>query len=154
MDLYLAIASCLTDQSLDLVSTQAFCQGRKAYRLLDQKFLGNKDAREAKTMIEITDVTQLESEELVTYLDRFEILKSRLDEFGTIAKSNFYTILCIRGLHNKYATFKNIISTGKTPDWETFKEMLESHSAMMSLDKKKTNNTMYISEKDSPNKVG
>ena len=58
MDLYLAIAGCLSEQSLDLISTQAFGQGRKAYRLLDQKYLGNTDAREAKTMIEITNVTQ------------------------------------------------------------------------------------------------
>ena len=154
MDLYLAIASCLSEQALDLISTQAFGQGKKAYKLLEQKYLGNADAREAKTMIEITNVTQLDSEDMVSFLDRFEVLKSRLDEFGTINKCSFYTILCIKGLHPKYNTFKNIICTGKTPMWDIFKENLESYSAMMSLEKEKTKNTMYISAKDSPNKVG
>ena len=91
MDLYLAIASCLTDQSLDLVSTQAFGLGKKAYMLLDQRFLGNADAREAKTMIDITNVTQSESEGLISYLDCFEVLKNRLDAFNTINKCSFYT---------------------------------------------------------------
>ena len=144
MDLYLAIANCLSEQSLDLVSSQAFGQGLKAYRLLDQKFLGNADAREAKTMIDITNITQFETEDLVSYLDRFEVLKSRLDEFKTINKCNFFTILCIKGLHPKYATFKNIICTGKTPTWELFKEKLESHSAMMSLDRQKSGKIMNV----------
>ena len=146
MDLYLAIASCLTDQSLDLVSTQAFGQGQKAYRLLDQKFLGNADAREAKTMIEITSITQKDHEDMVPFLDRFEVLKSRLDEFGTINKCSFYTILCIKGLHPKYETFKNIICAGKTPSWELFKEKLESHSAMMSLDKQKSGKVLNVTK--------
>ena len=38
MDLYLAIASCLIEHSLDLVSSQAFGQGRKSYKLLNQKY--------------------------------------------------------------------------------------------------------------------
>ena len=144
MDLYLAIASCLSEQALDLISTQAFGQGKKAYKLLDQKYLGNADAREAKTMIEITNVTQLDSEDMVSFLDRFEVLKSRLDEFGTINKCSFYTILCIKGLHPKYNTFKNIICTGKTPSWELFKEKLESHSAMMSLDRQKSGKVLNV----------
>ena len=105
-------------------------------------------------MIDITNVTQLASEDMISYLDRFEVLKSRLDVFGTIKKDSFYTILCIKGLHPKYATFKNIICSGKIPSWEIFKEKLESHTAMMSLNTDKTQNTMYISEKDIPNKVG
>ena len=94
MDLYLAIASCLTDKSLDLISTQAFGLGKKTYMLLDQKFLGNTDAREAKTMIDIINVKQLDTEDLVSYLDRFEVLKSHLDVFNTINKCNF-TLFCV-----------------------------------------------------------
>ena len=154
MDLYLAIASCLTDQSLDLVSTQAFGLGKKAYMLLDQRFLGNADAREARSMIDITNITQSESESLISYLDRFEVLKNRLDSFNTINKCSFYTILCIRGLSTKFATFKDIITTGKTPSWELFKERLESHASMMSLSSAKTKNSMYMPARDSPNKVG
>ena len=154
MDLYLAIANCLSEQSLDLVSSQAFGKGLKAYRLLDQKYLGNADAREAKTMIDITNITQFETEDLVSYLDRFEVLKSRLDEFKTINKCNFFTILCIKGLHPKYATFKDIITTGKTPTWENFKERVESHAAMMSISSAKTSKILHISARDSPNKVG
>ena len=154
MDLYLAIANCLSDSTLDLVSTQAFGQGQKAYRLLNQKFLGNTDAREARTMIDITNILQLESENLNSYLDRFEVLKSRLDEFKTINKCSFFTILCIKGLHPKYATFKDIITTGKTPTWELFKERVESHAAMMSISSDKTSKILHISSRDSPNKVG
>ena len=147
-DLYMAIANCLTETSLNLVASKAFGKGLEAYKLICQKFLGNADAREAATMIEITDVSQHESETLAIYLDRFEQLKNRLDEFGTIAKSNFYVVLCLRGLHTKYHMFKNIISTGKTPDWDSFKEKIESHSAMMSLDNKKTNQILYIKDQN------
>ena len=98
MDLYLAITNCLSEKSLDLVSTQAFGKGKRAYMLLDQKYLGNADAREAKCMIDITNASQADTEDLISYIDRFELLKSRLDAFNTINKCSFYSILCIRGL--------------------------------------------------------
>ena len=152
-DLYKAVASCLVDTSLNLVATQAFGDGLKAYKLICQKFLGNSDAREAATMIEITDVSQHDDETLSKYIDRFETLKNRLDEFGTIAKSQFYVVLCLRGLHTKFAIFKNILSTGKTPEWDAFKEKIESHSGMMSLDNQKCNKILSVSKTYTPNIV-
>ena len=144
MDLYLAITSCLSEKSLDLVSSQAFGRGQKAYNLLDQKYLGNADAREAKAMIDITNISQSDNEDLISYLDRFEVLKSRLDAFNTINKCSFYSILCIRGLHHKYSTFKDIITTGKTPSWETFRERVQSHAAMMTLDRQKSGKVLNV----------
>ena len=45
MDLYMAIASCVVDTTLNLVCTQAFGKGREAYKLITQKFVGNANAR-------------------------------------------------------------------------------------------------------------
>ena len=145
-DLYMAIASCVIDTTLNLICTQAFGQGREAYRLINQKFTGNADARETATMMEISECKQGESEGLSKYLDRFEQIKNRIDEYKIVSKSTFLVVLCLNGLNSKYATFKSIISTGKMPDWVTFKERIESHAAIMSLNNTKTNKVLNISD--------
>ena len=153
MDLYMAIASCVAGTTLNLVCTQAFGQGHEAYKLITQKFVGNADARETVSMLEITECKQGESESLTSYLDRFEQLKNRIEEFKIVTKNTLLVVLCLNGLNSKYAIFKNIMSTGKMPDWATFKEKIESHAAIMNLNTTKSNKVLNISDRYFPKVV-
>ena len=76
--LYLAVAGCLQGRSLQLVQNAAFANGQKAYNLICQKFLGNKDCREARSMMLLASATQHENESLGDYISRLEGIKNQL----------------------------------------------------------------------------
>ena len=142
--LYLAIANCLQGTSLHLIQSQAFKDGQKAYKLLCQKYLGNSDAREAKNMFNLALLSQGENEGISSYVTQIEQMKHNLDEFGTIRNSNYFVIMALKGLNSKYNTLKTIINSDKIPDWDIFKERLESHGAMSNFDQKQSNQILNI----------
>ena len=142
--LYLAIANCLQGTSLNLIQSQAFLDGQKAYKLLCQKYLGNSDAREAKNMFNLAILNQGENEGIPSYVTRIEHIKHNLDEFGTIRNSNYFVIMALKGLNSKFHTLKTVINSDKIPDWEIFKERLESHGAMSNFDQKQSNQILNI----------
>ena len=135
--LYLAVAGCLQGRSLQLVQNAAFANGQKAYRLICQKFLGNKDCREARSMMLLASATQHENESLGDYISRLEGIKNQLEEFDTIKNNNYYVIKALHGLHMQYETLKTVININKLPTWEDLKEIVESHGSMLGLDIKK-----------------
>ena len=147
--LYMAIASCLNGSSLELVQTQAFANGQEALRLLKQKYLGNYHCREAKSMIALATLKQGESEDLSSYMTRCENIVNDIEEFKTIRNSNFYTTMALNGINGKYEIFKTIISSDKIPEWPVFKERLESHGSMSSLDKP-SNRILNVTSNNSP----
>ena len=128
--LYIAIAACVKDSALSLIQTQAVGKGQKAYQLLMQKYLGNKDAREARAMLQLACLKQGENEALNSYVARIENIKLELEEFGTIRNDNFFVIMALNGINSKNALIKAILNSDKIPTWDIFKERLESHGAM------------------------
>ena len=146
LGLYMLIASCLQGSSLELVQTQAFQDGQKAFKLLKQKYLGSFYAREGNAMFALATLQQSEAEDLAAYIARCESTITDITEFKTIRNSNFYTTMALRGIHSKYKILKTILNSEKIPDWATFKEKVESHAAMTQFDKT-SNQILQVSEK-------
>ena len=144
--LYMLIATCLSGSSLELVQTQAFQDGQKAFKLLKQKYQGSFYAREGNAMFALATLQQSEAEDLAAYIARCESTITDITEFKTIRNSNFYTTMALRGIHSKYKILKTILNSEKIPDWATFKEKVESHAAMTQFDKT-SNQIMQVSEK-------
>ena len=152
--LYVALANCLQKQALNLIQTEAFKDGQKAYKLLCQKYLGNADAREANAMFKLAVLTQGENEDISNFVSRVQYIKQDLEEFNTIKNSNYFVISALNGLHAKYNTLKTIINSDKIPDWDSFKERLESHGAMINCGKKQSNQILNVTDQsNAPNIV-
>ena len=129
--LFLAIANCLTGEALEIAQNDAMGDGQKLYKLLTQKYLGNRDAREATVLIEMCDLKLKENESIRDFIARVNKIKFQINEFKLIHKSNVLSTLVLRAIRDKFKIFvDNIYSSGKIPEWNTLKENLESYIAI------------------------
>ena len=96
----------------------------------------------------LASATQHENESLGDYISRLEGIKNQLEEFDTIKNNNYYVIKALHGLHMQYETLKTVININKLPNWEDFKEIVESHGSMLGLDIK-TKQILEVSSKSS-----
>ena len=129
--LYHLIAQCLDDSPLHLVITQAKFDGRKAFKLLGEKYLGNFLARKIKALNELGALKQQPNESLTAYISRADALFLKLELFGVFNDSTFYVIKTLQGLLPKFDMFKAIInSDSKVPDWHDFKVRIQNHDQL------------------------
>ena len=134
VNLYLCIAMCLDNEPFDLISNSAHFDGRLAYRLLKEKYQGNKHARKAAALVELAQLSQGETESVHAYISRGDIIIYKLEQFKVFNDTSFYVIIHMQGLQPRFATFKATISTAdEIPEWNTYKLKLSSHDQLQKV---------------------
>ena len=150
--LYHLIVQCLDDDPLQLVACQAKNDGRKAYKLLGEKYLGNFNARKICALNELALLKQGKNETISTYISRVDLLIQKLKQFGVFNDTSFYVIKTLQGLDDKYDTFKTVItSTSEIPEWDDFKVRIQNHDQLSKPTADKQNTAiMQITTSNAP----
>ena len=129
--LFVLIIGCLDGDPLHLVSTTAKGNGKLAYKLLEQKYMGTYNARKCRSLNELILLKQLPNEDIPTYISRMDIMIQNLDQFSVFNDTSYYVMQTLQGLLPKYEMFKTCInSTKDIPSWSEFKIRIQNYDQL------------------------
>ena len=129
--LFVLIIGCLDGDPLHLVSTTAKGNGKLAYTILEQKYMGTYNARKSRSLNEVIRLKQLPNEDIPTYISRMDIMVQNLQQFSIFNDTSYYVMQTLQGLLPKYEMFKTCInSTKDLPTWSEFKIRIQNYDQL------------------------
>ena len=134
--LFVLIIGCLDGDPLHLVSTTAKGDGKSAYKLLNEKYLGNFNARKCKHLNEVSSLQQFSNEGVPSYISRVDVMITKGKQFGVFNDTSYYVIRTLQGLLPKFEMFKTVINSNlEIPEWSDFKVRIQNHDQLHSAPK-------------------
>ena len=129
--LYLHIANCLDGEPLNHICANAKQDGRKAYKILCEKYLGNIHARKQKIYTELATLKQKENESISTYISRIDMLIEQISVYKVFNDSTYFVTCAMTGLLPKYEIFKAVVNSSEDyPTWPQFKIRIQNHAQL------------------------
>ena len=129
--LYLYISSCLDGEPFNLISANAKHDGRKAYKILCEKYTGNIHARKQKAYTELATLKQNPNETISSYISRIDLIAEKISAFGLFNDTSYYVTCAMAGLLPKYEIFRAVIDSQEDyPDWDQFKVRIQNHAQL------------------------
>ena len=134
--LFVLIIGCLDGDPLTLVSATAKGDGKRAFELLDEKYLGNFNARKCKHLNEVISLAQQVNEGVPRYISRVDVMIQKGAQFAIFNDTSYYVIRTLQGLLPRYEMFKTTINSNLVlPDWDEFKVRIQNHDQLHSAPK-------------------
>ena len=133
--LYLHITSCLEGEAFQHISANSNRDGRKAYKLLCQKYQGNAHAQKGKAYDDLNNLKQRENESISSYITRCDLIIEVMTTFNCINDSHYYVSCAMKGLLPKYSIFKSVLrSNEEYPSWDQFKIRIQNFCQLDNTD--------------------
>ena len=104
--LYYELIKCLDYNSIKIVSSNAKYDGKLAFKILKDHYLGDTAARRRVALHEIVSIKWRDNDTSQTYLTRTDILKSKLMSLNLLADEEQLIISTIKGLPDKYDSIR------------------------------------------------
>ena len=129
--LYLHISSCLDGEAFQHVCANANKDGRLAYKLLCEKYHGNRTAQRSKAYLSLSTLKQKENENISSYITRCDTIIEVMKTFNCISDPYYYVQCALEGLLPKFGIFKSvIISHEDYPTWDQFKVRIQNFAQL------------------------
>ena len=125
---YADIVDAVDDISLGLILNDAKNDGKKAYNILIDYYLGSHRARKNNTIKDLIRVSLKSNETIIQFTCRVDRMRDTLAQYNL--KDDDLIITCVlNGLPKRFDTFCTIINSVEDfPSWEIFKLKLHSFS--------------------------
>ena len=162
LEVYMELVEHIDDKSLRLIQDVAEDNGKLAWKILSETYLGNDEDRIFKVLTDFSNLSNKHSENVIDYLCRIDEIKKILETNKIVLPDNLYIIMAMKGLAMEYDVLCDVIQTQKVkPTYEEFKSQVKAKEIrltdvkissavkIMSVDesvnhvKSSTNNTAY-----------
>ena len=162
LQVFMEIVEHIDDKSLKLIQDIAEDNGKLAWKILSETYLGNDEDRIFKVLTDFSNLSHKHSENVIDYLCNIGEIKKILVTNKIVLPDSLYIIMAMKGLATEYDVLCDVIQTQKVkPTYEEFKSQLKakeirltevkrsSEVKIMSVDeslnhnKSSTNTTVY-----------
>ena len=116
---------CLDHESIKAICHTAVNDGKEAYKILKEKYLGDKNQRVTNAINAISNIVIKPNDCIETAITKVEGQKKILDQ-RKLCDEIVLVGLFVQALPPAYHTFKVIISHGGYPPWAKFKSELRN----------------------------
>ena len=152
--LYLELITLVDNESLQLIASNAPNDGKKAFELLRQFYLGNDNARMVNAVQQLSLLEMKPGETIQQFICRCDTLRNTLKSFKMTENYDIILVLNARkALPDTYKIFKGlIVGAPVLPDWENFKLQLFNHVSLENIEKSapQTNSVMNVQVQNQP----
>ena len=136
--LYLELITLVDNESLQMIASNAPNDGKKAYELLCQYFLGDTNSRMVNALHQLSLLKLNAGETIQQFICRCDVLRTTLKTFKMV--SNYDAMLVINALNalpDSFKIFKTIVNTSPTlASWDSFKMQLLNHISIANTEHK------------------
>ena len=127
-EIFAYMVQFLDDKSISLIMRDAPDDGRKAYKILKNHYLGSSKPRIISLYTELTSLKMGGSEAVTEYVLRAETAASRLKDAGETISDHLLIAMVLKGLPNSFKAFTTIISnTDDKMEFSKFKIALRTY---------------------------
>ena len=149
---YASLVQVLDDKSLNLIIRDAADDGRKAFRILEDHYLGKSKPKIIALYCELTSLKKSEDESVTEYMLRAETAATRLKKNEEVVSDGLIIAMILKGLPHTYKAFCTIITQADSDkmDFQKFKASLRSHEE---TELTRLNNSEDQSSKDDVYKI-
>ena len=132
LQVYMEIVEHIDDKSLKLIEDVAEDNGKLAWKILSETYLGNDEDRIFRVLFDLGNLTLKRDETVVDYLCRIDGIKKVLESNKIPMPDSMYVIMGMKGLPQEYDILCDVIHTQKTkPTFEDFKSQLKAKEIRM-----------------------
>ena len=125
-DVFMELIDCIDGTSLRLVNNAAAGNGKKAFEILSNHYLGTEEFRVRNVLTEFMSMKHSSKESITQYCGRIDEIKKVLEGNNIIIPDGLYTVMAMKGLPDKYDVFRDVINTQKDmPTFSDFKIKLK-----------------------------
>ena len=121
------LAQCLDDKSLTLIIRDAEDDGRKAFNILKEHYLGSSKPRILSLYTELTSLKMKSAESVTDYVLRAETAAARLRQANEQFSDKLLIAMVLKGLPESFHAFSTIINSNEADlTFPKFKTQLRS----------------------------
>ena len=139
---YLEISQMLPDELINLITLNAFGNGKRAYELIAENQEGDKALRVITAITDMQSIKMNPTETVATYLGRMDALRQQAKSLDVIPSEEYFVIGVIHGLPEKYTNLKTIVFSGPIPSYDAFKCQLTNYAAQLNMANEKPQTTV------------
>ena len=139
---YLEISQMLPDELINLITLNAFGNGKRAYELIVENQEGDKALRVITAITDMQSIKINPNETVATYLGRMDALRQQAKSLDVIPSEEYFVIGVIHGLPEKYTNLKTIVFSGPIPSYDAFKCQLTNYAAQLNMANEKPQTTV------------
>ena len=127
----------MDNKSLQLIASNSPNDGKKAFELLRQFYLGNDIARMVNAVQELSLLKMKPGKSIQQFICRCDTLRKTLKSFKMTEHYDIILVLNARkALPDTYKIFKGfIVGAPVLADWESFKLQLFNHVSLENIEK-------------------
>ena len=145
---YLELVTLVDNEALQMIASNAPNDGKRAYELLCQYYLGDNNARMVNALHQLSLLRFNTGENIQQFICRCDVLRTTLKSFNM--SSNYDSMLVINALNalpDSFKIFKTIINTAPIlATWDSFKMQLLNHVSIENANHQTpANSVMHLS---------
>ena len=132
LEVYMELVEHIDDKSLRLIQDVAEDNGKLAWNILSETYLGNNEDRIFRVLVDLGNLTLKRNETVIDYLCRIDGIKKVLEDNKIPMPDQMYVIMGMKGLPDEFNILCDVIYTQKIkPTFEDFKSQLKAKEIRM-----------------------
>ena len=127
LEVYMELVEHIDNNSLRLIQDVAEDNGKLAWKILSETYLGNDADRIFKVLTDFSNLFHKRNEKVIDYLCRIDEIKKTLETNEILLPDHLYIIMAMKGLSEEYDVLCDVIQTQKIkPTYEEFKSQIKA----------------------------